>query len=190
MLVSQTPRDWTLHAGDPTLIGWLVTIIYFTAAALALSAMLRARGWALADERRFWLVLAGILFFLGLNKQLDLQTFLTQIARDLARAEGWYRQRRPIQAVFLLVVTIAGGAALFYLLRRFRRSHRSVKLAGAGLVLIALYVLTRAASFHHVDALLGLRLGEVRLGWILELSGAILTAWAAATYSVSKRINR
>src|SRR4051812_24787616 len=53
------------------------------------------------------------------------------------------------------------------------RHHKQFKLEQA-LGFLVTFVLVRAASFHHIDALLGY--GRVRLNWVLELSGIILVA--------------
>jgi hypothetical protein len=53
------------------------------------------------------------------------------------------------------------------------------QVAGAllGIGFLLTFVLVRAASFHHMDALLGY--GRVRLNWVLELSGITLVAMSA-----------
>lgn len=57
---------------------------------------------------RFWTVTAVAMVVLGVNKQLDLQTWLIEHARRAAFAEGWYDDRRRVQAVFVLAVAAAG----------------------------------------------------------------------------------
>jgi hypothetical protein len=46
------------------------------------------------------------------------------------------------------------------------------------------FVIIRAASFHHVDALLAARLGGMKWNWILELGG--IAAVAAGAYRVPR----
>ena len=41
------------------------------------------------------------------------------------------------------------------------------------------FVVIRAASFHHVDALLASRLGGLKWNWILELGGILIVAVGA-----------
>ena len=47
----------------------------------------------------FWMGLAALLVFLGFNKQLDLQTAFTFLAKDFAKATGWYENRRIVQGL-------------------------------------------------------------------------------------------
>ena len=85
--------DWHFGIGDPTPIGWF-TVFAYLAATIAC-----ARVWAVdrqADRIRqpaspvFWMVLTILLLFLGINKQLDLQTLLNDVGRRMAKADGWY----------------------------------------------------------------------------------------------------
>ena len=48
-----------------------------------------------------------------------------------------------------------------------------------GLGFVCLFVLVRAASFHHVDILLGTWIFGVKMNWLLELPGPILVAVVA-----------
>lgn len=118
-----------------------------------------------------WLMLV-----LGLNKQLDLQSLLTEVGRALARAEGWYGQRRVVQGWFIalilaaMCVTLMAGAVAL-LSRRWSSRWKGCRLAllGAGLLLV--YVAFRAVSFHHADRWLAGRIAGARRSWILELAG-------------------
>jgi hypothetical protein len=51
---------------------------------------------------------------LGVNKQLDLQSALTELGRILATDGGWYDSRHRVQRVFILAV---GSAAVLVGLR-------------------------------------------------------------------------
>ena len=68
----------------------------------------RARRHGRPGSPVFWLTLALLLLFLGINKQLDLQTLLNDIGRRKARAEGWYGNRRYYQTMFIAAVTVLG----------------------------------------------------------------------------------
>lgn len=178
-----------MRAGDPGFVGWATAIAYLVTALLAWRAAGAAGRNRREDERRLWLFLCAALLFLGFNKQLDLQTLLTDAGRQLARSEGWYRRRRIFQGLFQLVLMIAAAGGLALILRRFRHSQPAVKAAIAGLVFTITYVLTRAASFHHIDKLFGLHLGTMRLGWVVELAG-IAVMGCAALAAVPKRGGR
>jgi hypothetical protein len=150
-------------------------VVAYFAAALS-CFRLRGRFSASADtlrrkERRCWTLLAGVLSFLCINKQLDLQTAMTEFFRGLARQEGWYQVRFYYQVGFIGAMALALPTGAILLLWLARRLPRPCKVAVLGLITLGVFVLIRAASFHHIDRLLGARLLHLRLNWILELSG-------------------
>jgi hypothetical protein len=166
--------EWTPGIGDPTLPGWVTVLAY--AAATALGYLLRARISAAADsprapERRYWGGMALILLFLYVNKQLDLQTAMTEFFRDVAKEQGWYPVRHRFQVAFIATVAMAFPVGAEILFTVGRRLPLSAKVAGLGLLAITAFVLIRAVSFHHVDRLLRARVLHLRLNWIFELGG-------------------
>ena len=84
-------------------------------------------------------LLAAVLFFLGLNKQLDFQTLLVEAGRDLAVSGGWLVYRRKIQAVLAVVGIVAGGLGLVAVGWRQWRFFRRNPLTILGLALPGLY---------------------------------------------------
>jgi hypothetical protein len=120
-----------------------------------------------------------ILLFLGINKQLDLQSALTEIGRRLAHEQGWYDRRREVQALFVLLVTGIGCASLVGLGWVAYRASRDRLLAVMGLTFLLAFILVRASSFHQIDRFLGLRLGGFKWNWILELGGISCVGLAA-----------
>jgi heme/copper-type cytochrome/quinol oxidase subunit 3 len=162
--------SWRPGIGDPTPLGWATAVAYLVGAV--------ACAWASRRERRAgtggaatWLVLAALMAALGVNKQLDLQTAFTAAGRRLAKAQGWYEQRRAYQAAFIAVVAGAGLLALAVLGWFTRRHWRRQGFALLGVVLLVVFVVIRASSFHRVDQMLGARLGTLRLNHVLELGG-------------------
>ena len=104
---------WHLGIGDPTPAGWLTVGVYALAAALSWRASRRASAEADIDpsagrEASFWRLLALGLLLLGINKQLDLQTLFTEVARQLAHAQGWYEERRRYQRIFIAGIGLLG----------------------------------------------------------------------------------
>ncbi len=167
---------WIAGIGDPSLVGWV------TVGAYALAALLAARNLAAARRAAaptaFWWVLLALLLLLGVNKQLDLQTWFGQTGRDMARAQGWYEQRRGVQALF--VVLLCGGAATLLLAarRHWGAQWAEYRWVFGGLLMLAVFVVIRAASFHHTDELIGVSLGTTTAGRALEVAGVALIAWA------------
>jgi len=152
-----------LHVGDPTFVGWFTTAAYFAAAMVCVLCALRldrdAEGRERLRARFLWWSLAVFVFFLGINKELDLQTFFTAVGREIAKAGGWYAHARTVQAWFVATLATATLAALAAAGWGLRREWRRRKLAVVGLVVLVGFVLVRAAAFYHV--------GEA-LDWELE----------------------
>ncbi len=179
-MLAFTVRDhWRPGIGDPTFLGWLTTVAYFAAALLCGVAARSARANRLPGERMFWLAFVAFMTALGINKQLDLQTWFTLFGKHLAQQEGWYMERRLVQAVFILLITLAGLALTILLWKLARRTVREYRLALLGGIFLGCFIVVRAASFHHVDQMLGWRFGYVRLNHCLELGGILLVALAA-----------
>lgn len=194
---------WSPGIGDPTVVGWVTVVLYLAASALCWRQSRRVAGSAggpqarlaptlvtfalafLGARRRLdalpagerlralWRGLAVLLLLLGINKQLDLQTALTEMARMWAKASGWYATRRPVQLAFIGAVALAGLATFRAVLLLAAGELRSLRAVLAGVVFIIVFVTIRAASFHHIDRLLGTDVGGFRLNWIVEVGGLL-----------------
>jgi hypothetical protein len=173
--------NWSPGLGDNHLMGWVTVAVYLLAALGSARAMAAAIGpdRHLRRERLFWALMVLLLALLAVNKQLDLQSLFTAIGRCHAQLNGWYELRDRVQVWFVVGVGLSGLAGLGFLVWLLRGlvSKLWPALLGAGLV--SLFVLIRAASFHHVDALIGLKVGGVRVNWLLELPGPILVLLVA-----------
>jgi hypothetical protein len=185
MLAFTADNKWQLGIGDPTVMGWVTVAAYFGAAILCWKCAItaygaRRSGLASAQPIFFWSALASVLVLLGINKQLDLQTWFTLFAKGLALDQGWYEDRRFAQIAFIIVVGLSGLAGLGILYWLTRRALPRSRLALFGVLFLGCFVLIRAASFHHVDQLIGIRLAGLKMNWILELGGILIVAVAAA----------
>lgn len=197
LLARDAAGRWAPGIGDPTFVGWFTVVAYAAAAyfcfrrsatfksAFETGAARDGQGVALPDVKqqargilyRYFRFLGVVLVFLAINKQLDLQSWLTQIGRDIVRDQNLYEHRRLLQRLAIGAlggVAVVLGAGLAYALRTVQRYVR-VSLAGG--VLLALFVMVRAMSFHHVDIFLGSAVGGMRFNWILELAGIAVVAW-------------
>lgn len=169
---------WRPGIGDPTIGGWLTVALYFLA---AISCRITARDIARGSrERRIWLAIAILFLALGVNKQLDLQSALTEAARLLAEAQGWYARRRPVQVEFILAVAAACLLAALVLLVWARRSPLPTWVALLGVVLVLGFVTMRAASFHHFDRFIRTSIFGMRWNWIIEMAGIGIVLLASA----------
>ena len=107
--------------------------------------------------RLFWAVLGLLLAALAVNKQLGLQSAVTVMGKCLAHAQGWYDQRRVVQALFICLVAASALSLLLGLILSLRGRLPQNLLAAVGLVLVLAFVLVRALSFHHFDRVIGAR---------------------------------
>ncbi|MGD9790397.1 MAG: hypothetical protein AB7Q00_00920 [Phycisphaerales bacterium] len=158
-LAATTPEgEWYLGIGDPTVWGWLSTAMYFVTAWLCWRAWRRERAEQGRDrgglKPEFWAVLGVLVLLLGINKQLDLQTWMTSVARKAAKSEGWYTRRHEVQLVFLAVMGIAGVGGVGVVAWSLRRVWRRYWLGMAGMAALLAYVALRASSFHRLDDVL------------------------------------
>lgn len=177
---------WRPGIGDPTVLGWVTVAAYLVAALGCFRAACREP--RTSNERparlaRFWLVLCGLLVALAINKQLDLQSLLTQIGRDVLKSRGLYEQRRVMQVGFIALVAIVCAGAIAGFLWAARPLLPARWLAFVGTAFIFAFIVVRAASFHHVDVLLAARIGGMKWNWVLELGG--IAAVAIAAFRVS-----
>jgi len=198
---------WSPGIGDPNVMGWVTVVAYLCAAYLcfavhrtwraAAGPASKARTWgpvalALLGQRRrlaalpeavrmsaLWNALALGLLLLGINKQLDLQTAITEIGRMIARDLDWISIRRTLQVYFILIILLFGLWILRSVVLLARGNARRLWPALAGTVFILVFVAIRALSFHHIDYLLGDDLGGFRLNWALELGGIGLIIFGA-----------
>jgi hypothetical protein len=169
--------EWAPGIGDPTVMGWFTVVAYAGVAVLCGWNARRARGFP--SERRVWIVLTLVLVALAINKQLDLQSWLTVVGRNMAKQEGWYARRQPVQVLFIAAL-IAVSASLLVLLRAVLGIawHRYATVA-CGLAMLLTFILIRAATIHHIDLLLRVRFGSLTMNHVLEL-GAIAVVAAGA----------
>ena len=169
--------DWRPGIGDPTFMGWFTVVCYFATAYLCARAAGSVQSGEVPGSRRgsraFWVILTGMFLVLGVNKQLDLQTLLTQVGRELAIVQGWYGERQHFQRQFVICTAILGVAALVFFGVLIRRTIVRQGSALIGAILVVCFVVIRASSLHDVDHALGGRIGHMRTYWILELTGIV-----------------
>ncbi|MEQ9549391.1 MAG: hypothetical protein RIM23_07210 [Coleofasciculus sp. G3-WIS-01] len=180
---------WQPGIGDPTFMGWFTVVVYFITALLCLICALPHRLVLLQRVNRnlwLWGFFALILVLLGINKQLDLQSWLTTVGKELAISQGWYQQRRMVQVQFIGGIVIAALILLSVIGRAVYAERLTYRLALLGLMFLSCFIVIRASSFHHIDALLGWQLVGLRMNWILELGGIACIA-IAAIRTISER---
>lgn len=176
---------WRTQRGDYTLAGWGITLSYAVCVFFFIYCL---KGVANHDasERLFWRVLFMVVLLLCINKQLDLQMLITDIARTAAKELQVYEFRKPIQIkVISFFASMAIG--LFCLVGMLvRQAHKGLLLALAGISVITGYLFLRLMSYHSVDAMLGRKLFIFSLFDVIEFLGILLigagVVWYGRTY--------
>lgn len=162
---------WHAGIGDATIFGWVTVAFYLLAVVRCVTKANTSKKFG--GNYQFWLYLAVFLLLLGLNKQLDLQSWFTETLKDSAQQHGWYEQRKPLQVAFIMAL----GFSMLITLVTFRlflaNTWRNYKLTWVGIFFLCTFILIRAASFHHVDLLINYEVLGLRLNVLLEI-GAIL----------------
>lgn len=176
---------WRPGIGDPTVLGWVTVLAYALTLVLCVLAWRTAARTPAQRTKGLWAIMAALMLALGVNKQLDLQSWFSQVARDLILGRGLYEQRRTYQGAFIVAMTLGGLVALGLLIWRAMR-NRWPALPLAGAAFLVTYVIVRAASFHHFDQIINLSIPGARLSSVIELGGIAIIA-AAATMAMRTR---
>lgn len=173
---------WSPGIGDPSIGGWVTVMLYAWVAWACQRVLRRERQRRIvltANERPVWRLLMVAMLLLGINKQLDLQSALTELARIMAVEQGWYEHRRQYQEAFIAAMPILGLTALAALAMLVWHAPTPTAWACAGAAGLVVFVAIRAASFHHVDDMLGWRLAGLPLNWLLEMGSLVVIGWGA-----------
>ena len=166
-----------------------VLVLGYLAAALCwLRAGRRAKAASESSSARWWLLGALLLFLLATNKVFDFKTQCEALIRALAKANGWYDRRQPVQFVLaILLPVVAGIFGLILLLRtRARQFVQAHPLALFGWFLLLLYLALRLAQEWKpaLNWLVSIKYHQWRLG--LEVAGMGLVILAAVTSQKKK----
>ncbi len=183
MTIGTVFQQWLRTMGDPDLVDWISTFLYFAAAWRCQAAA--AMCWE-SGQIPFWRCASYALIALGINKQLDLQTLLLAVGRYTAHVCGWYGSRRPAELAFLAVVLIA-GFSMFAAVVWHSRGRQLRWLALAGFTLIGLFVAARAGRILHFDAVSPFSTYVLHV--MMELTG-ILVILVAADMTVRQTMRR
>ena len=172
---------WRPTIGDPSVMGWLTVAGYIVAAiSCGRTALQTPITPGPARNRRLtWLVMTAVMAALALNKQLDLQSLLTDIGRVAARHQGWYAERRSFQKWLVLGTLALSGLTVSFLIFRFQTFWKQNVLLAAGIALLTTFIIVRAISFHHVDTLLKTKVVGIKLNWAFELGGITIITLAS-----------
>ena len=192
MLADVTTSGWRPRLADATVPGILIVTFYLIVAVACAWALSVARiGAQMAKEYRkverrrhdrttasrasflFWALLTLCMVILGVNKYLDLESWLTELGRNIALSQGWYEARSGVQRPLVAAVAGLGLISLTVLLVLTRRLLPRHVPAFVGVVVLLCFVIARAMSFHQLDDALATELLGVRVRSLLELGGIL-----------------
>lgn len=183
MILNCVLNVWSPSIGDPHLMGWVTVVSYFLVATLAYFVLRQTGEHTIAarpkTNQHLWMLVLVLLILLGANKQLDLQSFFTATAKCISKIDGWYANRRIYQIGFIAVLAISFLILSVVGLRYFKNDLKRNPLAIVGVILLLFFVVLRAASFHHIDAVANHHFFDLNMNWILELPGLGLIALQA-----------
>lgn len=169
---------WVLGIGDPDPLGWVTVAAYAAAALLAWRNVTAARRTGVPHG--FWAALMALMVVLGINKQLDLQTWFGQTGRDLSIAQGWWQHRRAVQAVFIALLAAGAIGAVVWARRQWHTLWHEYRAAFVGVCVLLFFIVVRAASFHHIDMVLRTDLGATPVHRAMEIIGVLVVAGGCA----------
>lgn len=78
--------------------------------------------------------------------------------------------------ISLIALSVTGATVLAFWMRSIFLENW---LAFLGLFVTVTFILVRAVGFHHFDQFLNARLNDVRVNWVLELSGIFMVLFAS-----------
>lgn len=181
LFVRCTAEAWNPGFGDLNPSGMALFVGYVLATVIAAVVVLAGRfpRRSRARERTFWVMATLLLALLAVNKQLDLQVFVTGTGRCIARAEGWYEDRRLLQVEATLVLAVLGLAVILGAIWLLRGTLSRNLIPVIGLILVLTFVMMRVVSFHHLDAFLRTEFLSIRLHRIVEGLALLVVIWGA-----------
>lgn len=162
---------WSPGIGDPTVMGWLTVVLYTLGAWYSYRVATTHSNLLRPGEGALWWIFVYGLLALGINKQLDLQSALTEIGRILASQQGWYEKRREVQILFTYGVVTFATFAIVVMVFLVRKAPRVTLIALAGSVCLLSFVVIRTASFEHFNLFADSIIYDVSMNSILEVGG-------------------
>lgn len=151
---------WQIGMVDPSPWTWAVVLAFLSA---GVCCTVRARK---SQNRIAWAMIAGLGFFLAMDKILDIQNGISQLGRDAVLNAGSYGGRRVIQATLLVLIAMITIVFVIFAWRHRKGTTPSMILAFA----TAGFYIGRCLSFHNLDAILSIRLTSgPRLNTAIEL---------------------
>ena len=154
---------------------WLLAGTYGVVAVLTLSlgraeAAIQGMDGTRHLWPRFWVGSALLLLVMGLGRAIDTGHLLAEIGRRQARAEGWYEDRRSIQAPIVGLIAATWGVSVLAAIWRVPERRRRYLPAALVMFSLACFAGIMLVSLHQVDAVLLRDVAGVHVGVFIELA--------------------
>ena len=158
---------------------------YVLVAVLALYQAWRDDRGRRGSWRWFWILTACLFVVMAIGRVGHVADFVTDQFRDRAEAEGWYADRRRVQAGLVVAFGVVWVVVLAASLRVPGNRRRYLPMV-AVVFTIVVYAAIRVVSLHHVDVVLYEREFEgAPLGALVEW--CLLLAAIACVLAVPRR---
>lgn len=164
---------WRLGIGDPTIEGWLICTLYFIGFILSFKKSINVKVNSTVSHKT-WTFISLTLLFLSLNKQLDLQTLISDTGRAIAINLELMEQRHIFKRVFILVVALCGIIFLIKYKENVVSFNKNYHLAFVGMTTLITFVFLRAISFHIFSDTFNNMLENIYFFKALELTSILI----------------
>ena len=135
---------------------------------------------------RFWYGTALLLLVMALGRAGDTGHLLGELGRRQARADGWYQNRRSVQAPIVGLIAATWGVSVIVAIWRVPERRRRYLPAALVMFSLACFGGIMLVSLHQVDAVLLRRdVGGVHVGVVVEL-GLLLAESIARVVEVGR----
>jgi len=166
---------WKDKRGDPTIIGWLITLLYLFASVIAFVLMRRAIVINPDIKYKwFWFGAIVLVFLLGINKQLDLQMLMADFARFYAKVSGIFAYRKPYQQKIISLLAASGVSVFAYMIHRLWKAPKRTWVTLIGFCVLFSFPLIRLVSLHNLEAWLYYSVSFIRVVDIIEITGIVI----------------
>ena len=163
---------WKDKRGDPTIIGWFITLLYLLVSVISFYLLRRIKVINPDIEYKWFWFGAGILIFLlGINKQLDVQMLFADFARLYAKVSGMFENRKPFQQKIISLLATIGISIFAFMIYKLWNAPKRMWMALVGFCILFSFPLIRLVSLHSIEALLYSSLLSVKVVDVLEIIG-------------------
>ena len=163
---------WIDDRGDPTLIGWFITLFYFFVFATSFY-LLKKTTLNISNKNYmwFWYGVTILIFLLGVNKQLDIQMLFADFARLYAKVSGIFENRKPFQQKIISFLATIGISIFTFMIYKFWNAPKRMWLALTGFCILFSFPLIRLVSLHRIESLLSISVLSVKVVDVIEIMG-------------------